>query len=73
MRTKWIKVPVTLIEIDGKRAIPLQNSAMGRQVNTEHPPMTAVEIEADEADRLLARDASHGAVEVAPPAARCAG
>jgi hypothetical protein len=69
---KWIKVPVTLIEVDERHSIPLQNSAsgqapQGRQVNIEHAPMTSVEVEAAEADRLLALYAAHGAVEVPPP------
>lgn len=71
MSTKWIVVPVSLFEIGGKTSMPRIDPVTGREmpgwrVPIDHPPMTPIELDADEADKLLALYAAQGAREVPP-------
>ena len=67
MATKWIKVPVTL-HVPGKNFKPFKWDSNGGVVEgnydiVEVPPLTPVELDAEEADRLLARFADAGGAE----------
>lgn len=60
MATKWVKLPVTLQGRDDKASIPFKydvNGAVleGRHVASVTPAGTPVELDAEEADRLLKR------------------
>lgn len=66
MAKKTITVPVTL-HAPGKKFRPFKFDAEGgvlegRYDVVEYPPMTPVELDADEADELLARYAGHEGV-----------
>jgi hypothetical protein len=75
--TKWITLPITLQAIDPASSIPIVNDAsgvqlQGREVLISYSPGTPIELDAAKADRLLARFAEAGAVEVDPPEASSA-
>jgi hypothetical protein len=58
MATKWVKLPVTLHGRDDKASVPFKFDVSGAVLQGKHVPLitpagTPVELDADEADRLL--------------------